>query len=223
MTSTEPAILQVVKSLSQLQERYLFLLRGILFRSQLRQLLFLVPNPFINLPVVHFELLLSGTFFFGCDSSPPKFQRELLWCWCFHVFIFLSLSVISYKLDAESEWPIWSTGPKEDYKVISIIREAKHARLLLNISKYLGSWRHVWIQVLHNRIWLATEIECNQSHHLQLLQGAAASTGIFRGQTLNPFRISASVHINILEFFPIGSMGMVYLPTWMVDFYGKCR
>ena len=22
---------------------------------------------------------------------------------------------------------------------------------------------------------------------------------------------------------PIGSMGLVYLPTWMVDFYGKCR
>ena len=23
--------------------------------------------------------------------------------------------------------------------------------------------------------------------------------------------------------YPIGSMGLVYLPTWMVDFYGKCR
>ena len=31
---------------------------------------------------------------------------------------------------------------------------------------------------------------------------------------------------NILQCWspwPIGSMGLVYLPTWMVDFYGKCR
>ena len=26
-----------------------------------------------------------------------------------------------------------------------------------------------------------------------------------------------------LEMFPIPSMGLVYLPTWMVDFYAKCR
>ena len=25
------------------------------------------------------------------------------------------------------------------------------------------------------------------------------------------------------DFSPKGSMGLVYLPTWMVDFYGKCR
>ena len=25
------------------------------------------------------------------------------------------------------------------------------------------------------------------------------------------------------NLYPIGSMGMVYLPTRMVDFYGKCR
>ena len=28
---------------------------------------------------------------------------------------------------------------------------------------------------------------------------------------------------NELRLVPIGSMGLVYLPTWMVDLYGKCR
>ena len=35
--------------------------------------------------------------------------------------------------------------------------------------------------------------------------------------------IWCSSMISILNVYLIGSMGMVYLPTWMVDFYGKCR
>ena len=27
----------------------------------------------------------------------------------------------------------------------------------------------------------------------------------------------------VVPIYPIGSMGLVYLPTFMVDFYGKCR
>ena len=29
--------------------------------------------------------------------------------------------------------------------------------------------------------------------------------------------------VTIVREVPIGSMGLVYLPTFMVDFYGKCR
>ena len=29
--------------------------------------------------------------------------------------------------------------------------------------------------------------------------------------------------VNLQVGNPIGSMGLVYIPTWMVDFYGKCR
>ena len=32
----------------------------------------------------------------------------------------------------------------------------------------------------------------------------------------------ASLQIYLIDAYPIGSTKLVYLPRWMIDFYGKC-
>ena len=39
----------------------------------------------------------------------------------------------------------------------------------------------------------------------------------------NAMKHSNIVRYTLYRILPIGSMGLVYLPTWMVDFYEKCR
>ena len=79
---------------------------------------------------------------------------------------------------------------------------------------YIYKWIHTYITNIHTN-YLTT---CS-SHNKNMKHNAHCPPTFFHLIS----NLNRSENLNLTFPTPIGSMGLAYLPTWMVDFYGKCR